>query len=211
MQLDPFGVLLVTPRLRVAGWGGTWSIWINMARLSLEQVVSSFYKALYHFALSLTGQPGDASDLTQETFYIWATKGHQLRDEAKVKTWLFTTLYRQHLNSRQRESRLPHCELAAVDSQLPVVSPAMVEQMDTATVMAAVGRIDEIHRVPLTLFYLEEHSYAEIADILDVPIGTVMSRLARGKALLRRLLADKADATANNIVPLVPTIREKSS
>ncbi len=173
-----------------------------MAPLSFEQVVSSFYKALYHFALSLTGQPSDASDLTQETFYIWATKGHQLRDGAKAKAWLFTTLYRQHLNSRWRESRLPHYELSAVDSQLPVISPTMVRKMDTATVMEAVRQIDEIHRVPLTLFYLEEHSYAEIAGILDVPIGTVMSRLARGKALLRQLLADKANPIANNIVPL---------
>lgn len=173
--------------------------------LSFEQVVSRFYKALYHFALSLTRQPGDASDLTQETYYVWATKGHQLRDHARVKAWLFTTLYRLHLNSRQRESRLPHDELAAVDSQLPVISPTVVKQMDSATVMEAIRRIDELHRVPLTLFYLEEHSYAEISEILDVPIGTVMSRLARGKALLRHLLADKADTTGNNIVPLGAT------
>lgn len=66
-----------------------WPIWINVARLSFEEVVGSFYKALYHFALSLTGQPGDASDLTQETFYIWATKGRQLRDESKVTSSSF--------------------------------------------------------------------------------------------------------------------------
>lgn len=179
-----------------------WQICGSVESLSFEQVVSRFYKGLYHFALSLASQPGDASDLTQETFYIWATKGHQLRDQARVKAWLFTTLYRLHLNSRQRESRLPHYELAAVDAQLPVISPAMVKQMDSATVLEAVRRIDELHRIPLTLFYLEEHSYAEISEILDVPVGTVMSRLARGKALLRQLLADKADTTGNNIVPL---------
>jgi len=170
--------------------------------LSFEQVVGSFYEPLYHFALTLASQPSDACDLTQETFYIWATKGNQLQDKTKVKSWLFTTLYRQHLNSRQRQSRFPHCELATVDSQLPTISPAMVRQMDAATVLQAVRQIDELHRVPLTLFYLEEHSYAEISGILDIPIGTVMSRLARGKALLRQLLADKGSQAESNIVPL---------
>ncbi len=174
----------------------------NLEPLSFEEVVSAFYKPLYRFALTLTGQPSDACDLTQEAFYIWATKGNQLRDQSKIKSWLFTTLYRKHLNSQQRQSRFPHCELTSVDSQLPTISPELVRQMDTDTVMQAVRQIDEIHRVPLTLYYLEEHTYAEIAEILDVPIGTVMSRLMRGKALLRQLLADKGGGAACNIVPL---------
>ena len=178
-----------------------WQIRINVQPLSFEEVVSCFYKPLYHFALSLTGQAGDAGDLTQETFYVWATKGNQLRDGTKVKTWLFTTLYRQHLNSHRRQSRFPHYELASVDLELPSVSPDMIRQMDTATMMQAVRQIDELHRVPLTLFYLEEHSCAEIAEILNIPIGTVTTRLMRGKALLRRLLADPASLAENNIVP----------
>jgi RNA polymerase sigma-70 factor (ECF subfamily) len=183
-----------------------------MQPLSFEDVVSSFYESLYRFALTLAGQPGDASDLTQETFYVWATKGGQLRDKSKVKAWLFTTLYRQHINSRRRQSRFPHHELTAADSQLPSIAPTIVEQMDSATLLDAVVQIDEHYRAPLTLFYLEEHSYAEIAGILDIPIGTVMSRLSRGKAILRQLLADPTLQADRKITPFqIDSIRKKNA
>src|SRR5262249_20576070 len=65
-----------------------------------ESLVHLHYAALYRFALSLTCNENDASDLTQQTFYIWATKGHQLRDVSKVKAWLFTTLHREFLQSQ---------------------------------------------------------------------------------------------------------------
>ena len=65
----------------------------DVARLNTAQLVEEFYMPLYRFGLSLTRKESDAEDLTQQTFYRWQTKGHQLRDAAKVKTWLFTTLY----------------------------------------------------------------------------------------------------------------------
>ena len=154
--------------------------------------MDSFYQSLYHFALSLTKQPSDACDLTQETFYLWATKGHQLRDTSKAKCWLFTTLYRQHLNSRGRQARFPHCEIETAEQELPNISPPMIRQMDVATVMDTLRQIDEFHRLPLSLFYLEEHSYAEIASILDIPVGTVMSRLHRGRRILKQAMAESA-------------------
>jgi RNA polymerase sigma-70 factor (ECF subfamily) len=63
--------------------------------------------------------------------------------------------------------------------------------MDAAVALQALQQVPEVYRAPLTLFYLEEHSYLEIAAILDVPPGTVMSRISRGRALLRQLLEDK--------------------
>ena len=69
-----------------------------------EQIVSQHYEPLYRFAFSLTRSEADACDLTQQTFYIWATKGHQLQDRSKVKSWLFTTLHREFLN-RMEQSR----------------------------------------------------------------------------------------------------------
>ena len=65
-----------------------------MARADFEQLVDAHYTALYRFAFSLAKNEMDAADLTQQTFYIWAEKGHELRDAAKAKTWLFTTIYR---------------------------------------------------------------------------------------------------------------------
>ena len=76
------------------------------AEMDFESVVDRYYRPLYQFAFSLTRTEADASDLTQQTFYVWATKGHQLRDEAKVKPWLFTTLHREFLKTQRRQIRL---------------------------------------------------------------------------------------------------------
>src|SRR5712671_2712561 len=66
-----------------------------------EQIVAQHYEPLYRFAFSLTRAEADACDLTQQTFYLWATKGHQLRDPSKVKSWLFTILHREFLRVRK--------------------------------------------------------------------------------------------------------------
>src|SRR5947207_946372 len=76
-----------------------------------EALVSAHYEALFRFALSLTRSESDACDLTQQTFYVWATKGHQLRNPSRVKPWLFTILHRAFLESRRRETRFSHHEL----------------------------------------------------------------------------------------------------
>lgn len=160
--------------------------------LDFESLVARYYRSLYKFAYSLTQAEADACDLTQQTFYIWARKGHQLRDGSKVKTWLFTTLHREFLESRRRQSRFPHYELEQVDTELPTVSPARVNQLDSPRVHQALGQVDEVYQAPVALFYLQECSYKEIADILDVPMGTVKSRIARGILQLQKLLASEA-------------------
>lgn len=167
-----------------------------------DQLVSDFYQPLYRFALSLTEREAEACDLTQQTFFLWASKGQQLRDRSKVKAWLFTTLHREFLGSRRRTTRFPHHEIESVERELPPVTPATVNEMDASAVMLALMDVDEVYRAPLMLFYLEDHSYLEIAAILDVPVGTVMSRLARGKAQLRNLIADRATNEERKIVPM---------
>src|SRR5580704_5969959 len=101
-------------------------------KVEFESLVERFYAPLYQFAFSLTRAEADACDLTQQTFTIWAAKGHQLRDVSKVKTWLFTTLHREFLDSRRRQTRFPHSDLEAVADELPVVSPAATSRLDTA-------------------------------------------------------------------------------
>jgi RNA polymerase sigma-70 factor (ECF subfamily) len=159
-------------------------------RVDFESLVADYYEPLYGFAFSLTRDEADACDLVQQTFYIWAAKGHQLRDPSKVKTWLFTTLHREFLGARRKQIRFPHVELENAAAELPTVSPATVNRLDAAQVFAALARLDEIYQAPVALFYLQDFSYNEIAEALGIPLGTVKSRLTRGLAHLHHSLTD---------------------
>jgi RNA polymerase sigma factor (sigma-70 family) len=153
-----------------------------------EQIVFQYYQSLYRFAFSLTGTEADACDLTQETFYIWATKGHQLRDPSKVKSWLFTILHREFLNIRKRAVRFPHFELSDANEELPTIPPQGVNTIDAARVIELLALVPEPYQAALSLFYLEDYSYKEIAQILEVPLGTVRSRISRGLAQLQQAI-----------------------
>jgi RNA polymerase sigma-70 factor (ECF subfamily) len=168
---------------------------------TFEDIVNSYYEPLYRFAFSLVRSEADACDLTQETFHQLGAKACQLRDPSKAKSWLFTTLYRAFVDRRRRLNRYPEVESGAVERELPTLEPEAPGKMDAATARAALVRLDEIYRAPLALFYLEDHSYLEIAEVLGIPIGTVMSRLSRGRALLRELLEDRDP----NVTPLPAT------
>jgi RNA polymerase sigma-70 factor (ECF subfamily) len=174
----------------------------TMSSEVFTQLVDAHYAALYRFALSLARNSADAGDLVQQTFFIWATKGHGLREAAKAKSWLFTTLYREFLRSRRRDARATSLEdLPPGEADLAAEDVDRVARLDAATVMVALQSVDEAFRAPLTLFYLEDLSYQEIAGALDVPIGTVMSRLSRGKAQLRAALAREEAAGRAKVVP----------
>lgn len=159
--------------------------------VEFEELVSRFYQPLYQFAFSLTRAEADACDLTQQAFTIWAAKGYQLRDPSKVKTWLFTTLHRQFLGVRRKQNRFPHVDLDHASADLPTVPPAATGQIDCAQALEALAQLEEIYQAPVALFYLQDFSYNEIAEALDVPLGTVKSRLARGLHRLHKLLSDE--------------------
>src|ERR1700723_2384260 len=129
-----------------------------------ESLVARYYKPLYQFAFSLARSEADACDLTQQTFYIWANKGHQLREKSKVKTWLFTTLHREFLGSRRRQTRFPHIELDEAAPDLPVISPDAISRLDAEQVVATLAKVEEIYQAPVALFYLQDYSYKEIAE-----------------------------------------------
>lgn len=167
--------------------------------LDFDTLVSRYYGPLYQFAFSLTRTEADACDLTQQTFYIWAAKGHQLRDPSKVKTWLFTALHREFLNMRRKIVRFPHHELSEMEHEIPVVSPAAVSALDAAQVVELLGRVAEPYHAALALFYMEDYSYREIAQILNIPLGTVQSRIYRGMAQLQQLIRD---TPPRDIVPM---------
>ncbi len=160
--------------------------------VDFQSLVDLHYGPLYRFAMSLTRIESDACDLVQQTFLTWAAKGHQLRDSAKVKSWLYTTLHRAFLESRRRVTRFPHLEISEAEPELPSVEPDMVSRLDAQDVLQLLSRVDEQFQAPVALFYLEDYSYNEIAAILGIPLGTVKSRIARGLAQLKELVLRKA-------------------
>jgi RNA polymerase sigma factor (sigma-70 family) len=169
------------------------------------ELVDAHYQALFRFGMSLTRDVDRASDLVQETFCIWAAKGDQLRDRSKAKTWLFTTLHREFLSQRRRASKFSDEPLDETTLEASVSSDEDAErQMDGHRAMELLGALDETYRAPIALFYLQQHSYKEIAEILDLPIGTVMSRLSRGKEMLRKRMTSEPSSAPKNILHLEP-------
>ena len=152
---------------------------------AFEEAVNAYYAPLYRFALGLSRSEADAADLTQRAFERFGEKAGAMRDKAKTRTWLFTTLYRDFLQQKRHDTRFPHAELDETLDATIVELPRGELAADASAAVAALNELEEPFRSTLILFYLQEHSYKEIAEILDVAIGTVMSRLARGKEMLR--------------------------
>jgi RNA polymerase sigma-70 factor, ECF subfamily len=154
----------------------------------VAKIVAEHHQAVYRYAYRLTGSVHDAEDLTQEVFLVAQRKIGQLRNMDLAKSWLFAILRNCFLKDRQR--RRP---LAAVDLELDVDSvpsgPSQ-EEIDRDGLQAALNRLPEVFRLAVVMFYFEERSYREIAEELDLPIGTVMSRLSRAKAQLRSMLCE---------------------
>lgn len=168
------------------------------SRPDFHELVETYYTPLYRFAYSMAKNESDASDLVQQTFYIWAEKGSALRDPSKVKSWLFTTLYREYLRVRRKNMPMSVQEHDILETEAEPVKPDVVSALDAAGAVEALQQVDEIYRVPLTMFYLQDFAYKEIAEALDVPIGTIMSRLSRGKKQLRQVLVSKKEDQVDN-------------
>ena len=177
-----------------------------------EQLVDAHYQPLFRFGMSLTKDPERAADLVQQTFCTWAEKGQQLRDRDKAKTCFFTTLHREFLSQRRQASRYVDGGLdGAALAELPAEDAADVErQLDGQRALELLHGLDETFRAPLALFYLQQHSYKEIAAILDVPIGTVMSRISRAKEILRRKMTAAPASAPRNVLKLEPDVLKRS-
>ncbi|MEO0018965.1 MAG: hypothetical protein RLZZ522_2248, partial [Verrucomicrobiota bacterium] len=178
---------------------------LSAVRMSeFEELVDAHYQALFRFAVSLSRDPDRAADLVQETFCIWAEKGSQLKDRSKAKTWLFTTLHREFLGQRRRAERFTEEELSEETAALSAPEDDADRQMDGQRALELLGQLEDAYRAPVALFYLQQHSYKEIAEILGIPIGTVMSRLSRGKELLRKQMNTDPSSAPKNILTLEP-------
>ncbi len=166
--------------------------WFGSATSSIEALVDAHYGALYRYAYRLSGSAQEAEDLTQETFCQAQNKLFQLRDEAKAKSWLFTILRNAYLHRLRANKHEKHVSLEGIP-ELPERAGETPPLVDSAQLQKALGELPELFRTPIILYYFEDFSYKDIAEQMNVPLGTVMSRLARGKAFLRERLLDSSD------------------
>jgi len=166
----------------------------------LRELIDAHYEALYRYAFRLTGSAADAEDLTQEAFGKALARLDQLRDAARAKGWLFRILRNLYLHQVRDEKRHRIIPLDAV-GDLPGRTAEEPPEIDPAHLQQALDELDEGFRTPLILFYFEEFSYRDIAEQMNLPIGTVMSRLARAKAFLRARLSPRESHEPNGISP----------
>ena len=157
------------------------------ASTEVTRLVNEHAKSLYAYAFRLTGSSNDAEDLTQQVFLIAQQKIGQLRDPNKARAWLFRILRNEFLASRQRKAPVSEADLEC-DIASTKGDETQESQVDRERLQASLNELSDEYRVILVMFYFDELSYKEIAAQLEIPIGTVMSRLARAKSSLRSKL-----------------------
>ncbi|MGH7267485.1 MAG: sigma-70 family RNA polymerase sigma factor [Candidatus Rokuibacteriota bacterium] len=166
---------------------------MSHAALEFRQQALTHLDALYNFALYLTRRPPDAEDLVQETYLRAFRFAHRFEPGTHLRAWLFQILRNTFLTFYRRESR----ELAVLDKEVGdgpddawEVDGAVFAAATVVDLERALGELGEDFRSVILLADLEGFPLAEIARMMDTPIGTVKSRLFRARRLLRRRLAD---------------------
>lgn len=166
------------------------------ARVDIADLVAQHHLLIYRYAFRLTGRAADAEDLTQQTFLLAQRHLHQLRDAERAKSWLCTILRNCYQLQLRKERRTPG-ELVEFDLAL-LPEEALADEIDREELQAAIDELPCEFKTVLLLFYFEDCSYREIAARLDVPVGTVMSRLSRAKGHLRGRLFPAIDPPPEN-------------
>jgi RNA polymerase sigma-70 factor, ECF subfamily len=162
---------------------------------SVERLVEEHYASLYRYAYRLAGCSADAEDLVQEAFVKAQAALGQLRDGGRAKPWLFSILRRAFLH-RVRDERQAACVPLDGVGDIPEPLPEALPDIDPEQLQAALSELPELYRTPVILFYFEDFGYRDIAEQMELPIGTVMSRLSRAKAFLRARLVPARETVA---------------
>jgi RNA polymerase sigma-70 factor (ECF subfamily) len=168
---------------------------------AVQCLVEQYYEGLYRYAYRLCGSRADAEDLTQEAFCKAQLHLGQLRQPERARAWLFSILRNAYLHRLRADRQRPCVSLEGV-GDLPERSAASLLDVEPQRLQEALGELAEGFRTPIILYYFEDFSYRDIAEQMDLPLGTVMSRLARAKAWLRGRLLEPAAA-----VPVGPAAR----
>src|ERR1700752_4482140 len=159
----------------------------------MAHLIEPVIRAQLPYARTFVGGSADAGDLVQDALERAISRWHQRRSDGDARSWLFTILHNLAVNHLRRTARrrreVPLDHAGESDVAVPSTQEDALRRDD---ILGAVGQLSDAQRSVLLLVSLEDVSYAEAARILDIPIGTVMSRLARARALLLKLLEEPA-------------------
>lgn len=161
---------------------------------TIEELVTRHAQTVFRYAYRLSGSMVDAEDLTQETFLLAAKNIDQLENPIRAQGWLLAITR----NAFLRQRRVHQVALVEDMAATAVESAVESDGADEELLQIAIQSLPEEQRVMILMFYFEDMSYKEIAEQLGIPIGTVMSRLSRAKAALRK----KLDALNRNVAPV---------
>lgn len=157
----------------------------------LTRLVDEYYQLLFRYAYRLSGDRADAEDLTQQTYLIAQKKLTQLRDARSARSWLCTILRNLFLKKVTRKA-----EPVSLGGSIEIASdPTEMPELTSEELQSALDDLPEDFRIPLLMFYFEEQSYKEISNELAIPLGTVMSRLARARAFLQERFSSLREET----------------
>jgi RNA polymerase sigma-70 factor (ECF subfamily) len=160
-------------------------------RDNFREFLLPHFQVIYMSALRLSGNEADAEDLVQETFYSGIKKFHQIKDREKTKYWLFSIMRNLFLKEVQKKKNRSEIQFDLVCGRLHdnknLERDLLIDEV-RGKIQEVLEALNERLKIPITLFYFEGKSYKEISETLNVPIGTVMSRIARAKVHLKREL-----------------------
>ena len=166
----------------------------------IAHLIEPVIPALRRYARTFVRGAADADDLVQDTLERAISRWHQRRSDGETRAWLFTILHNLAVNHLRRAARrgreVPLDDAGESDVGVPSTQEDALRRDD---ILGAVGQLSDDQRSVLLLVSIEDVSYAETARILDIPIGTVMSRLARARARLLNLLEEHGQPKSDRL------------